>query len=319
VALVERLAILIDASSQGATREFRKLGTEAQLTDQKLTKTQAVASKASGAFKVLGVAAGTAAVAGITKFADASIDAASALEEARQKAEVVFGSTFGDVKRFAEDTANALNLSERAAFQYASAFGQQLKATGLAANETAKFSLALTELTADFASFNDLTNEEAFTKISSGLAGETEAVRRYGIDVSAASVEAEAYASGIAKQGAALTNTQKVQARLNIIMRETADVQGDVARTSDTLANKQRDLAASSEDLQAKLGADLAPIKAEVLGVLASLSDGVGALDDVFRNAEGSAGGLYKNLNPLSVLFRVLSGDVGDEFAAAAG
>jgi hypothetical protein len=57
-----------------------------------------------------------------------------------------------------------------------------------------------------------------------------------------------------------LTDAQKTQARLSILMRQTSDIQGDFANTSDGLANRQRILAARMEDLRAKIGAALLPV-----------------------------------------------------------
>jgi len=289
LAIIERLAVLIDANAQGATREFRKLSGEAQRTDAQLTRTQKATGALGTALKRFGPLAAAGAGVALGKFADQAIDAASALEEAESKASVVFGSSFPKLQGSVDEISDSFNIAEREVFEFASAFGQILKGADFSPQDVAKYSQALVELTADFASFNDLSVEESFTKLQSGLAGETEAVRRYGIDVSAASVKTEAYASGIADLGAELTEAQKFQARLNIILKETADVQGDVARTADSLANRQREAAAASEDFSAQIGESLAPLKADALGVLADLTNAFGDLDSFLkRNSDGS-------------------------------
>ena len=280
MAIIERLAILIDANSQGASREFRKLSGEAKTTDTQLTKTQKAGSLAAGAFKTMGVVAGGAAVAGLARLADSSIDAASNLEEVRQKSEQIFGGEFGRIEQFAEGAADALGLSTRAAFEFASGFGNLFASAGFAEDETARLSQSLTQLAGDLASFNNISVDEAFGKLRSGLSGEAEPLRQVGVFLSAAKVEAEAYESGIAEVGSTLTEAQKIQARYNIILEETAQAQGDVARTSESLANQERRLAATAEDAQARIGASLAPAKAEALNTLADLISGLSQFED---------------------------------------
>lgn len=273
MALTERLAILIDASSGGAVREFQKLSGAAGKTDVALTK----GAKAGAAFKgALGAIGLTTIAAGMLGFAKASIDAASALEEAENKASVVFGSSFPKVSEFARETADAFNLSERAALDFAGAFAPVFKNAGFGADAVADLSTALTAFTADFASFNNLSIDEAFQKIQSGLAGETEAVRRYGIDVSAAAVQTEAYAMGIAEVGDKLTEAQKIQARTSLILKDGADAMGDSARTADSYANVQKDLAENVEDLSASIGQFLTPAVSESVDTLSTLVEVLG-------------------------------------------
>ena len=65
----------------------------------------------------------------------------------------------------------------------------------------------------------NLDVNQAAELFQSGLAGETEPLRKFGIDLSAAAVEASAYANGIAKAGKPLTEQQKVQARYALLMK----------------------------------------------------------------------------------------------------
>ena len=64
-----------------------------------LTKTAKAGAAFKGVFGAIGI---TAVAAGMLKFAQASIQAASALEEAESKASVVFGSSFPKVAEFAQ-------------------------------------------------------------------------------------------------------------------------------------------------------------------------------------------------------------------------
>lgn len=293
MALTERLAILIDASSGGAVREFQKLAGAAGQADKSLTKTQVAGAALKGVFGAIGV---TAVAAGMGRFAQASIEAASALEEAGSKAEVVFGDAFPQIEKFAQDTADALNLSERAAYDMTAAFAPMFKNAGFSADAVADLSTAMTAFVADFASFNNLSIEEAFTKIQSGLAGETEAVRRFGIDVSAAAVQSEAYAMGIAEVGDKLTEAQKIQARTSIILKDGADAMGDVARTADSYANQQRNLAENTEELRASFGKLISGEAADTVGFLSDLAEVTTKANDALSGSGGLIGSIESDL-----------------------
>jgi len=123
----------------------------------------------------------------------------------------------------------------------------------------------------------NLEVSEAAGLFQSGLAGETEPLRRFGIDLSAASVQAFAYKNGIAEAGEELTEQEKVQARYASLMEQTSKTQGDFANTSDSLANRQRVLNARWDDARAKLGRGLLPVVEDLVGVI--LEDGIPAFE----------------------------------------
>ena len=101
--------------------------------------------------------------------------------------------------------------------------------------------------------------------IRSGLVGEAEPLRRFGVLLNEAAVKAEAYRSGIAKVGAVLTEQQKVQARANLIMQQTKLAQGDATRTADSFTNQMRKLQNQVRDTATELGLKLLPIATTVI------------------------------------------------------
>ncbi len=160
----------------------------------------------------------------------------------------------------------------------------------------------LTSRAADFASVFNTDVNEAATLFQSGLAGETEPLRRFGIDMSAAAVTAFAYANGIAETGDKLTEAQKVQARYGILMKETNKTQGDLANTADSLANRQRFLNARWDDAKAKLGQALLPAAEDFIGFITD--KGLPAVEDFsdWFNKKGipAIKDLAKKMRPLA-------------------
>jgi hypothetical protein len=228
-----------------------------------------------------GIAIGVQAL--VRRFNDATA-AASNLNEQTSRANVVFGRSAAAIQRWSRTTTDSFGISRRAALEAASGFGQILQTSGLTEEASARMSRALVELAGDMASFNNISTDEALLKLRSGLAGEAEPLRVLGVQLSETRVQAEAYASGIANVGEKLTDAQKVQARYRIILQDTAKQQGDSERTAGSLANKQRRLNASVEDLNASLGQLGTRVLPPVIDGLIALSDAtVGAIDGVGR------------------------------------
>jgi hypothetical protein len=197
-------------------------------------------------------------------FVQQSVSEATDLNESINALNVSFGEASEGIQALGRESAVALGLSNvefNALSVRFSAFAKQIVGEG---GDVTGLIDDLTTRGADFASVYNIEVAEALTLFQSGLAGETEPLRRYGIDVSAATVAAYAYANGIAEQGKQLTQQQKIQSAFGTLMAQTSVVQGDFANTSDQLANQQRILAARFADSQSRLGTALLPALTEL-------------------------------------------------------
>jgi len=199
------------------------------------------------------------AALGVVDFIGNAIDKASHLNESANAVRVTFGEAAGEVAKLGETASSRLGLSETEFNALAVRYSNFATTIAGDSRGVADVLDELTGRAADFASVMDLDVSDAATLFQSGLAGESEPLRRYGIDVSAATVAQTAYRLGIAEAGTELTEQQKVQARYAAIMEQTNKVQGDFANTSDDLANKQRIVQARFDDAAAAIGTALLP------------------------------------------------------------
>lgn len=204
-----------------------------------------------------------------------TIAAASNLNETINAVGVTFGAAGDDVLALGDDSAQSMGLSQRAFNEAAVTVSNFAKTIAGEGGDVAGVIEQITGRASDFASVMNLDVEEALVLFRSGLAGESEPLRRYGIDVSAASVQTFAWANGIAEAGKELTEAEKVQARFGTIMEQTNDTAGDFANTSDGLANSQRIFNATLEDTQAQLGQDLIPLLEKGSGLLTKMLVGM--------------------------------------------
>jgi hypothetical protein len=240
-------------------------------TQQAETGIKGFASRINNTTRSLtGFGLGSVAVAGgLVALGKNALFAASDLGEMQNKVNVVLEDSSEQVLEFGENSASAFGISNAAALEAAAGFGAMLQSAGLAEQASADMSLAMVELAADMASFNNQDPSVMLEKLRSGLAGEAEPLRQFGVFLSEAAVKAEAYASGIAEVGAELTEAQKVQARYNIIFAQTAKQQGDFARTvGESFPNQLRILKAEFTDTAAEIGKNFIPIATQAVGVL---------------------------------------------------
>ena len=263
--------------------------------DSNVTKTATTFGKAATAIKyAVGAVAGRA----ILGFAQDSISAASDLEESMNKVDVIFGDNADVISDWAQDSATSMGISNAAALEAAGTYGAFFDALGVAAPQASEMSMKLVELAADMASFNNQDPTEMLTKLQSGLAGEVEPLRKFGVDLSAASVEAKALEMGLADVKSELTQGDKVLARYQILLEQTATAQGDFARTSDGAANAQRILRAELENTKAQIGEDLLPVYAQLISALGDMAPAAvtaakgvtGAMNAIWRAGEGVVG-----------------------------
>jgi hypothetical protein len=220
------------------------------------------------AFKAVAVGVGLATAA-FAKFGADAIKQASNLAESTNAVNVAFGQSARAVLAIGESSAESLGLA-RSEFNSAavrfSAFAERVVGQG---GDVAGFIGDITQRAADFASVFNIDVAEALQVFQSGLAGEAEPLKRFGINLLDSEVKAYALRAGIVGVGEAMTETQKVQARFGLLMEATSKTAGDFANTSEGLANQQRILTARFTDLQAEVGTALLPAVTNLVGVFA--------------------------------------------------
>jgi hypothetical protein len=209
-------------------------------------------------FKTMAIA-GTAAFGAVAAGSLKLVNMASNLEESQSKVNVVFGEAAGVVNEFAETSAQAFGITKQAALEATGTFGNLLQAFGTGKGQAAEMSTTLIGLAADLASFNNTGIEDAIQALRSGLSGETEPLKRFGVAINDVRLKQEAVTLGLYDGKGALDINAKTQAAYALILKDTSLAQGDFARTSDGFANQMRILKASLSDAATELGTILLP------------------------------------------------------------
>jgi hypothetical protein len=220
----------------------------------------------------IGIQAVTKAIVGLGKAMMGPIMAASDMNESVNKANVVFGKSIGLIDQFAATSAQAFGQSKQAAYEMTATFGNMFTSMGFGRKEAAVFAVDISKLASDLASFNNIPVAEALEKIRAGLVGETEPLRSLGVTLSAVKIEQEAISKGWGKwvkKGKkavwVMNDAEKATATYSLIMKGTANAQGDFANTADGMANALRIIDASFEDAMVTIGEQFLPTIAPLI------------------------------------------------------
>ncbi len=327
---VATLTAKLVADTKGLRQGLGKAEKDIRGFEQTTTKATKKGAKGFGGMKTAALGFGAALGAGaVLSFAKSSINAFSDLEESINAINVQYGEAADGVHALGQNSAEQFGLSTRAVNDAAvslSAFAEKIDA----ADPAGAFGNVLQRAT-DFASVMNLETNVALDKFRAGLAGESEPLRQFGIDVSGAKIEAVALAAGIIEVGDKMDEGQKVQARYLAIMEQTEKTAGDFAATSDGLAGSQKKLTAKWEEAQVKLGKKLAPAFQKVIEgavklipLLGPVGDLVGVIVDQVVSAVEVVEDLVAIADSLGISFggvegsaRSMEGELGEFIGAS--
>lgn len=224
---------------------------------------------------------------------------ASDLQESQSKVNVVFGQSAQQVSEFGESAAESLGMSQAAALEASGTYGNLFRAMGMTEQQSAGMSTSLVQLAADLGSFNNVPVDQVFDALRSGLSGETEPLKRFGVNINAARIQTEALSLGLAEQGQELSSAAKAQAIYSIIMKDTTLAQGDFARTADGAANSMKTARAQLEDAAAEIGTALLPMVSKAAEMIGKFAGFIANLPGPMKTAIVTIGGLAAAFGPV--------------------
>ena len=238
----------------------------------------------TGAFKKLGAAIGAAfAIKQLVQFSKKSIELGSDLQEVQNVVDTVFTTMSDKVDEFAKSAAETAGLSETMAKRYTGTFGAMAKAFGFAESEAFTMSTALTQLSGDVASFYNITQDEAYTKLKSVFTGETETLKDLGVVMTQSALDSFAMAEGLGKTTKQMSEQEKVALRYRFVLNQLSTASGDFLRTSDSWANQTRLLKLNIESIMATFGQGLINFFTPVIKLINTLLSKIATLANAFK------------------------------------
>ena len=220
----------------------------------------------------------------LINFGKECLELGSDLAEVQNVVDVTFPAMTSQVDKFAKSAAASFGLSETMAKQYTGTFGSMAKAFGFTEQQAYDMGTSLTGLAGDVASFYNLSQDEAYTKLKSVFTGETESLKDLGVVMTQAALDSYALANGFGKTTSEMSEAEKVALRYQFVSEQLAAAQGDFARTSDGWANQVRILNLQFDSLKATIGQGLINIFTPVIKMVNTLIGKLSVLANAFKS-----------------------------------
>lgn len=194
-----------------------------------------------------------------------AVDLASQLTEVQNVVDTTFGDMASKVDDFTKTSIQDFGMSELTVKQISSRFQALGTSVGITSQQVANgtaltnkalmsqnntlykttdsmadMSLNLTRLAGDMASFYDVDQADVAKSLQSIFSGTIAPLRRYGLDLTQATLSEWAMKNGLDANIKSMTQAEKVLLRYNYVMANTQAAQGDFAKTANTWANSIR-------------------------------------------------------------------------------
>ena len=254
------------------------------------------------------------------------VDVASDAKETGDKFNTIFKDISADANSAAEAMAESYGLAQDEAKGMIAATGDLLVGFGMSQRGALKLSVAINELAVDLASFQNVSTSRAAGALNSALVGEREALKSLGIVIKESNVQKQIQ-EDLAKGVVYVTDLEaKAMATYSLILKQTANAQGDFNRTRASYANQTKILTANLRDLKVEIGNELLPAFQELVTItnkaldansdfIVSLSKVVidsvvifikdlsSVMDDLSEGSAGAAEGVFRLNHALVALF----------------
>lgn len=250
--------------------------------------------------KKIGIAIITAfSIKKVVDFGKQCLELGSDLAEVQNVVDVTFPRMSKQIDSFAKNAASQFGLSETMAKKFTGTFGAMAKAFGFNEQAAHEMSTTLTGLAGDVASFYNISQDEAYTKLKSVFTGETESLKDLGIVMTQTALDSYALANGFGKTTAKMSEMEKVALRYKFVQGQLTTAAGDFSRTSDGWANQIRILQLQFDSLKATIGQGLINVLSPVvkvinmiIGKLMSLANAFKAFTELITGKKGTGGGV---------------------------
>ncbi len=278
----------------------------------------------------LGIGAGIAAFKGLTSAITApftnigqAILDSSEIETVDRKFKAVFGNMTADAEKFAKEFSGKVGQSESGIKGTMSRFQDTLVPMGFGRKQATDISKNMTGLSTDLAASEGITQTEAADRIVSGMVGNHEALRRFGVVITETTLNAKLMAMGIKGGGKAATEQEKAMARLNLVIAGTRDAQGTAARASGSFATEMGSFNAMVKQVSGTIGNVFKPAATEILKFfregLSNLGGNLSGATEWGKSLGEAAKNVLEKLKEVRAWVETSIGGVGEYFGKIAG
>lgn len=282
------------------------------------------ASKTASSFKgflrqLMSAAGVYFSIYGAIRGLKSAIDISSDLTEVQNVVDVAFGNMAYKMEEFTKNSVKDFGMSELTAKQIGGRYQAMATAIGVSADKIsqantflsrqtkgyvavsdsmADVSVNLTKLAADMASFYNVEQTDVAKSLESVFTGTTAPLRRYGLDLTQATLSEWAMKQGLDADIKSMSQAEKTMLRYQYVLANTTAAQGDFARTADSWANQTRVLVQQLEILGSVVGGVLINAFKPLVKTLNAVMTKVISFAKTIADALGTIFGWTFEVNP---------------------
>lgn len=246
----------------------------------------------------------------LTAVSAAAVKLAIDAEETANKFDVVFRGSVKAVDSQLKELTRTIPLTQTQMRGLASGVQDLLVPLGLARDQAAGLSVQAISLAGDLSSFNNVGTDEVLNAITSALAGSSEPLRRYGVDVRETRLKTIAFNEGLIRQGQELTSAARAQAVFAAITADSSDALGDAARTVDSSANGLKFIRRDIRQAGEAIGNDLLPVARDLIDGVRDITKGFSELTPEGRKNVLVYAAIVAGIGPVLTLLASLTRSV---------
>ena len=227
--------------------------------------------------------------------------------ETRSKFVTVFGDMTDAMDEFVGSVEEVIPATREEMQAMLASMQDLLVPLGMMPDQAAEMSSSFVSLAADLASFNNIPVTQALEAIRSGLIGQSEPLRQFGIMVQVADIEAKALEMGLMELKGELTSTARSMALFEIATEQSSFAIGDAARTAESAANQFKFLFRDIKELATQIGEHLVPAASDLVAKIRPLVQAFGDWSEASQKLTVNIGAVTAALPPLLVVLAALT------------
>lgn len=294
---INNLTIRISASTSGLDKSLNNVKTKLSTIGKDVTR---LGSKISLAV--------TTPIAGLGAFA---VKEAANMEGAMSKFNVVFKGGTDEMLRWVETYRSEFPLARGEIIKMSADLQDLLVPMGLNRGEASGMVQEWMHLAGALAAFNDVPIEQALNAIRSGIAGESEPLKQFGINASVAAIEQEALNLGLIKAGEEMNAQVKQQALLSLAYKQSSDAVNGLEEQKGSLLWVLQEIKAIGKDVASTFGNDMLPYVKKLADYVKNLSLKFSNLSTHTRMMIFVIAGLVAAIGPVLMLIGAMSTGLG--------
>ena len=275
MSLLETLSVKITANANEFNNTLRDMGERMEETTNKfegLTNLGESMQKVG----VTMAAVGTGIIAGIGGIVAKGAEWSASVEST----EFMYKNLDSSVQKVIASNSQEAKAIGLTAQQYkagATNIATYFKNLGVTAEESANMSGKTMDLVADLSAVADVPFDDALGDFKSALMGNYEAVDKYGISLSAASLENSEFCQSLGKSWNELSESEKMMVAYNEITRQSASAQGLAKQEAQSFGMQFKLLKQQVSETVGALGSSLLPV---LEPIIQKISEGVQKMAD---------------------------------------